>query len=130
MKIEDYFKAVQDTVDSCGLVRLKNITYDKRGTYEGFIRGELYFSDDSVLHFREFIDTEATPPERLMYTYHYTDAEGRLTFRYDNTNHHKKLGLPTWPHHKHDGSERNVIASEAPVLGKVLEEIEPLVQLM
>jgi len=50
-------------------------------------------------------------------------------FRYDNTGHHKKLNLPTYPHHKHEGDENNVVASPAPDLVAVLIEIEALVQL-
>lgn len=52
-----------------------------------------------------------------------------MIFRYDNTGHHRELGLATYPHHKHEGSENKVFASSAPDLGAVLEEIEPLVQL-
>lgn len=115
-------------VDSCAVIQLKNVLYDKRGTYEGFVRGELLFVDGSVLHFREFIDNEITP-ERLMYSYHYSDSAEKLIIRYDNTGHHRKLGLLTYPHHKHDGHETNVIASEAPGLRKVLEEIETMVGL-
>jgi len=127
LKIESYFREIQNVADSYAVVRLKTITYDKRGTYEGFIRGELFFLDGSVLHFREFIDVE-TRPDRLMYTYHYSDSSGKLIFRYDNTGHHRKLGLPTYPHHKHENSETNVIASEAPELDKVLQEIELLIR--
>jgi ribosomal protein L17 len=43
--------------------------------------------------------------------------------QYDNTGHHRKLNLSTFPHHKHDGSETNVIASDAPALAEVLQEI-------
>jgi hypothetical protein len=57
------------------------------------------------------------------------NSSGALIFRYDNTGHHKKLGLPTYPHHKHEGSEENVIASSAPTLADVLQEIELLVEL-
>jgi len=128
LKVESYFREIHDIVDSYAVVRLKNITFDKRGAYEGFIRGELYFPDGSVLRFREFIDTETTP-DRLMYTYHYSDFFHNLIFRYDNTGHHRKLGLPTYPHHKHEGSETHVTASEAPELDKVLQEIELLLQL-
>jgi len=126
LEIENYFKILQDAVDSCPVARLKNISYDKRGTYEGFIRGELYFSDGSVLYFREFTDTGGMEPERLMYTYHYADSEDGLIFRYDNTGHHRKLGLLTWPHHKHESSETNVISSDAPKLAMVLQEIESM----
>lgn len=119
---------MQDSVDSCLFVGLKNITYEKRGSYEGFIRGELYFLDQSTLHFREFIDTE-TEVNRLMYTYHYSDSFGNLIFRYDNTGHHKKLGLSTYPNHKHNGSETNVVESKVPTLEEVLHEIERSIRL-
>ena len=104
------------------------MTYEKRGDYEGFIRGELYFVDGSNLHFREFVDVEITS-DRLMYVYQYLNASEQFVFRYDNTGHHKKLGLPTYPHHKHEGSEENVIASTVPNLADVLQEIELLVKL-
>ena len=129
MRIEAYFQQVRDALDSCPVVQASNITYDKRSTYEGFLRGEVYFIDGSVLHLREFIDTETTP-DRLTYVYQYMKPDRQFVFRYDNTGHHKKLNLPTYPHHKHDGSEDNVIASLAPNLGAVLREIETLVQLL
>jgi len=65
----------------------------------------------------------------LTYVYHYMDANQQFVFRYDNTGHHKELNLPTYPHHKHDGSENNVAASFAPDLVAVLGEIEVLIQL-
>lgn len=44
-----------------------------------------------------------------------------LIFRYDDVAHHPHIS--THPHHKHDGSEENVVASSAPTLAAVLEEI-------
>ena len=41
------------------------MTYDKRGTHEGYRRGEIYFVDASVLHVREIADVETTG-ERLL----------------------------------------------------------------
>lgn len=105
-----------------------SLTYDKRGTYEGFIRGELIFVDDSVLNLREFVDVEMYV-DRLTYVYQYmTPAQG-LIFRYDNTGHHRKLNLPTYPHHKHVGSKNRVMESTAPTLTDVLVEIQTLVTL-
>ncbi len=127
MRVEDYFREIQGIIDSHPFVHLSDISYKKRGRCEGFIRGELYLVDGSVLHLREFVDVEFAP-DRLMYAYQYIDSSGRLVFRYDNTGHHKKLGLPTYPHHKHHGGEENVIASMAPMLSDVLREIESLVQ--
>lgn len=84
--------------------------------------------DSSILYWREFVDVEITV-DRLMYVYQYMDFSSDFIFRYDNTGHHKKLGLPTYPHHKHEGSEDNVVLSRAMDLATVLKEIEPLVQL-
>ena len=76
----------------------------------GFIRAEIKFIDNSVLHIREFVNIE-TIINRNMYAYQYMNTMNTLIFRYDNTPHHKKLNLPTYPHHKHDSSEENVIGS-------------------
>lgn len=105
-----------------------DVTYDKRGSHEGFIRGEVYFVDGSILHLREFVDVEIGV-DRLAYVYQYMDPVKKLVSRYDNTGHHKKLNLPTYPHHRHEGSQYNVVASPAPDLAAVLSEIEILVEL-
>ena len=128
MRIEAYFQRLRDLVDACPVVQSSSITYDKRSTHEGFIRGEIYFVDTSVLHLREFVDVE-TSVERLLYVYQYMDARQQLRFRYDNTGHHKQLNLPTYPHHKHVGSGQQIVPALAPDLAAVLGEVETLVQL-
>jgi len=128
LRIEAYFRQIEKTIEACLVVQLSNVTYEKRGTHEGFISGKLYFLDSSTLHFREFVDVEITE-DRLMYVYQYMESSNKMVFRYDNTGHHKKLGLSTYPHHKHEGSEDDVVPSAAPDLSTVLQKIESLVQL-
>ena len=128
MRIESYFQQIEKNIEECPFVQLSNVTYEKRGSHEGFFRGERYFVDGSTFHLREFVDVEITA-DRLMYAYQFIDSSQKLVFRYDNTGHHKKLGLSTYPHHKHDGHEDRVIPSAAPDLAAVLQEIESLVQL-
>ena len=128
MRIEAYFRQVDNILEACPVIQLSNVTYEKRGTHEGFIRAELCFANGSTFHLRGFVDVEITA-DRLMYAYQFIDSSQKLVFRYDNTGHHKKLGLSTYPHHKHDGGEDNVIPSSAPDLATVLQEIEFLVQL-
>lgn len=128
MRIELYFQQIRETIETCLIVQSSNITYDKRGTHEGFIHGELYFADGSILHLREFIEVE-THINRLLYVYQYMSAAKTLVFRYDNTGHHKKLNLPTYPHHKHEGAQNNIVPSSAPDLATVLTEIEQLIKL-
>ena len=128
MRIEDYFESVRQTLDACLIVESFNVAYDKRGSHEGFVQGQVYFADGSVLHLREYVDVETTL-DRLTYAYKYMTSAGQLVFRYDNTGHHKKLNLRTYPHHRHVGNEENVVESHAPELAAVLREIESLVQL-
>ncbi|MGL5941947.1 MAG: toxin-antitoxin system TumE family protein [Waterburya sp.] len=123
MLIEIYFNQVQNLIESCKNVEFFNLDYEKRGLYEGFIRGKIKYKDDSLLHLREFVYVEITV-DRKMYSYQYMNAQNNLIFRYDNTEHHRKLNLPNFPHHKHDGSEDNVVNSNAPFLADVLKEIE------
>ena len=99
------------------------MTYDKRSTYIGFIRGSIYFLDGSVLHLREFVNVQYGI-ERYMYAYHYQRSEGTFIFRYDNTPHFS--ALPTFPHHKHEGTESTVVSASPPDLQAVLAEIQGL----
>ena len=128
MRIEYYFERVRQTLDDCLIIQSFNIAYDKRGSHEGFIHGQIYFLDGSILHLREYVDVETTF-DRIVYAYQYMTSDEQLVFRYDNTGHHKKQKLSTYPHHKHAGSVDNVIESIAPDLAAVLKEIEPLIPL-
>jgi len=125
--IDAYFQAIRDTIEASRAVHSSSVTYDKRTSYVGFIKGTILLLDGSTLHFREFVDVE-TAVERYTYAYQYQRGDD-LVFRYDNTEHHRKLKLPTFPHHKHDGSETNVIAAQAPPLAAILEEIEFLLNI-
>jgi hypothetical protein len=112
-------------IRGCTIVQSFQITADKRDTYEGFIKAEIIFMDDSVLFVREFVSVETTV-DRDMYSYQFMDSTNNFIFRYDNTPHHRKLDLPTFPHHKHEGHEGNVFAASAPFLAEVLLEIESM----
>lgn len=128
MRIEAYFQQLRGLIEANPLVASFNVAYDRRSGYEGFVSGELHLVDGSVLHIREYVDVEIAV-ERLMYVYQYQDAAGVFVFRHDNTGHHKKLGLPTYPHHRHQGSEENVVAAAAVDLTSVLDELEQTIQL-
>jgi len=108
--IENHFNQVQNIIITSEFVESYQIDSEKRGLYEGFIRGIIKFKDNSLLHLREFVYVEIKI-DRKMYSYQYIDATNNLIFRYDNTEHHRKLNLPNFPHHKHDGS-----GDEAPPL--------------
>jgi hypothetical protein len=117
--LEDYFQQIQALIADCTIIQSSNLVYESRSADRGFIRGELNFANKSILSVREFIKITTTI-DREMYAYQYMSAARHLIFRYDNTGHHRRLNLPTFPHHKHDGSEENVIAANAPTLAACL----------
>ncbi|MEH1962500.1 MAG: DUF6516 family protein [Nostoc sp.] len=45
---------------------------------------------------RKFVYVEISF-DRKMYSYQYMNSENNLIFRYDNTEHHRKLNLTTFP---------------------------------
>ena len=90
MRIERYFEQLRATLATCLWVQSSALTFDQRSTYQGYVRGEVYFADGSVLHVREYVDTESVI-ERLVYAYQYMDADRKLIFRYDNSGHHRRL---------------------------------------
>jgi len=124
--IEDYFRLVETLLAATSIIHSTSITYDKRSTSIGFIRGAVYFLDGSQLHLREFINVEHGV-ERYMYAYHYQRQDGTLVFRYDNTPHFPSF--LTFPHHKHELSDTNVMAASPPDLQAVLTEIQSLIEI-
>ena len=122
--IEDYFRQVDTLIASASIVHSSSITYDKRSTHIGFIRGDIYFLDGSLLHLPEFVNVQHDI-ERYMYAYHYQRPDGTLVFRYDNAPHFPDL--PTFPHHKHEGRESDVVAATQPDLQAILTEIQGLI---
>jgi hypothetical protein len=105
------------------IVQSHNVTFDKRGPHAGYVRGDVFFTDDSQLHFREFVSTQFGA-DRFVYVYHYQTADGAMIFRYDNTPHYP--GLPSFLHHKHHADGFSVVACNAPTLAQVLAEIEAI----
>lgn len=123
---DEYYRAIEEAVRSCKIARGRTIYKDEREDEILFLRGDIYFSDGSRLHFREFVQIkQGQLPYRYTYAYHYQSADEKLIFRYDDTDHFPHL--PTAPHHKHIG-ETEVVAANAPDLQSVLKEIEAFVK--
>lgn len=118
----EHLDAVSELLSHSPFVSETKIHHEDRGEV-WFLRVDVYFIDNSLLHFRELFVGQERPAKKT-YTYHYQRADGQLVFRYDNAPHYPNL--PTAPHHKHLG-ETEVIAAEPPTLKTVLQEIERLV---
>lgn len=120
MLIEDYFQRVETAVGAFPYAVESEIRKDKRSFYIGIIEGQIRFTDDSKLHFIEFVNVKERI-KKYKYSYHYQDQMQNPIFRYDVAPHHKEI--KTFPHHKHLRSEKVIEAAE-PTLDEVLQEIE------
>ncbi|MCA9944885.1 MAG: hypothetical protein KC449_15475, partial [Anaerolineales bacterium] len=110
--IEDYYQTLLETIAASPLVRSSEVVLDKRTSQVGLVRGDLYFANDSRLHFRELVEFRVDAVTRHMYSFHYQDSEEIMVFRYDDTEHYPDL--PNFPHHKHVGSSQEVVSAQPP----------------
>ncbi|MDZ7342263.1 MAG: DUF6516 family protein [candidate division KSB1 bacterium] len=85
----------------------------------------MYFIDNSILNFREYVNLMEGKIVRYTYSFHYSQDQ-RLIFRYDNTPHYPQLS--SFPHHKHLSTD-TVIACPEPTLKDILSEIEKIILL-
>ncbi len=102
MLIEEYFQSIGGYIADCPYVAESQIRNDKRSFYIGVVEGEIRFTDNSFLHFIEFVNVKEGV-NIYKYSYHYQDKAEKIVFRYDMAPHHKEI--KTFPHHKHLGSE-------------------------
>jgi len=117
--IDDYFENLEKTVLDFKRIIMSYGIYKKAyNEKQGFIKGDIVFSDNSQLCFIEVKDTEVNP--KVKYRYHYMDKDNELIFRFDNAYHYKEL--KTFPNHKHIGDE--VYESNEPELYDIMIEIQ------
>jgi hypothetical protein len=100
-----------------GLILSSELMADARTEKIGMIKGTLTFIDDSKLFMTEYLDLRYKT-EKLMYSIHYQDKEGKLIFRYDNASH-----KPSLPFSDHKHIKGNIIQADAPYIKDILEEI-------
>lgn len=123
--IDEYFQAILSQLTDLPFVQSSDLRLDRRSDTVGFVRGDVYFEDESRLHVRELVDTRAGG--RIKYAYHYQRVDGSIIFRYDNAPHFPEI--ENFPHHKHDGDESIVVSAHPPNLSDLMKEIETLVSL-
>ena len=108
---------VLDTLVATGEAVLTSQQVDQRSALRGFIMGSLQFADGSTLEFREFVDVSQAEP-KIMYAYHYQDADDSLIFRYDNAAHR-----PALPQAEHKHTPSGIELAPAPTLSEIIDRI-------
>lgn len=124
MLLHEYLDGIQSIIEGysrASLILASDVSSDFRTEKIGIIRGTIDFIDESSLHFTEYLDLRYGI-EKLTYSFHYQDRDGKLIFRYDNANHKPALDSED---HKHlpDG---HTISSQEPEVKNVFNEIMDL----
>ena len=100
----------------------QRITGQTISEVDAHIRAIVTFEDNSRLELMEYVRTTTGGGiEVNRYSFHWMDADNQLRVRWDNAEHYPKL--PNFPHHRHDGDEKNVLPSEPMNLFKALDII-------
>jgi hypothetical protein len=121
MSISLYFneiKAITEKYSVTDFVVGSILHFDVRPGNQGYLKGDITFSDQSSLIFKEFLDYNKKI-NKVMYSYHYQNKVNALIFRYDNARHKPPLNSNG---HKHL-FDNTVIAAIEPDLQSVIDEI-------
>ena len=122
--LHQYFARLQDTPLTRKEIEIESISIRENDPVkdEGRFSARVSFYDESSLETHEKVSLEDGDIVKDRYSYHYQKSDASLIFRYDNAPHHPEI--ETFPHHKHVGSDENVIAAQPPDLSDVLKEID------
>lgn len=85
----DYLASVDKNLRGSPFVNDFQTEHEDRGEV-WFLRVNVYFIDNSLLHFRELFVGQENPFKKT-YTYHYQRVDGTIVFRYDNAPHFPNL---------------------------------------
>lgn len=122
MSPDDYLQLVIARIISDANLDNYSIIREQITDKNGHFRIQVNFLDGSRLEFSEFFRRSETDQINVVaYSFHWMDKDNRLQMRWDNAKHYPKL--PGFPHHLHDGDEKNVSSSETMDLFKVLDFI-------
>ena len=105
--IEAYFTEIEQTIQEFPHIRFLSLTKKIYNATQGYISGSIIFENSHRLDFVEVKNTDYQ--NKVKYRYHYMNEHQQIIFRYDNAPHHANVS--TFPHHKHERQENNVVAS-------------------
>ncbi len=121
MTIQKYIDEIKASLDryanSFHIIDIE-LYLDLRIQQQGFVKGTVYFVNNTRLHFKEFVDASEGILRKLRYSYHFQNADYSLIFRYDNSDHKPRLPFKD---HKHLPGE--IVSAKSPTLSEVILEI-------
>ena len=119
--LETYFDRSLDILLAAGATAINRLVRLSIEYGRAVLRAAITFPGPSYLNVRLVAIIADDTPLLRDYSFHYMDATNATIFRYDNSDHH--LGLPHFPHHKHEGADERVVGCPQPSVGAIRDEI-------
>ena len=127
MNPAEYLDAVKTRLFTEPVVVQVEIRRERSTLTDAHLRARIGLVDGGSLEFSEYV--QRLPNDEIVvvtYSYHWTDPEGTIIRRWDNTPHFP--GLPGFPHHVHEGQEDVVLPGKSIDIFAVLDSISSLLQ--
>lgn len=125
MTIAEYFASIKERLTADAVVARFRVIRERATLTDGHLRAQLTLADESQLEFSEYVQLLPEGQVSVVtYSYHWTDAQGNLLRRWDNTPHHPDL--PGFPQHVHIGPGEHVYPGQPASIFTVLDEIAGL----
>jgi hypothetical protein len=122
MTITEYLDSVKERLLTDENVSTFRITRERDTLTDGYMRARVTLADGSQLEFSEYVQLVSDDQITVVtYSYHWSDAQGNLIRRWDNTPHFPDLA--NFPHHVHDGPSGSVRPGQPTSILTVLDEI-------
>lgn len=122
MKVGEHIHEVEKLIVNSPIIRSFQTKERWVRRFDAYIKVRVTLIDDSILEITQFLHAdEENYAEIKRYNYHWMDSSNRLRRRWDNVRHYPDL--PNFPHHLHDGDEKNVLPGEPMNLFKALDII-------
>ncbi|MBN1888256.1 MAG: hypothetical protein JW850_09705 [Thermoflexales bacterium] len=126
MTIAEYLEAIKDRLLTDPLITDLDVLRERSTSTDGHMRVRLTLDDHSQLEFSEYVQRSvAGQTNTITYSYHWSDAQGHLIRRWDNTPHFPALA--GFPHHVHIGPADTVAPSQPVNILSVLDIIGQLI---
>jgi hypothetical protein len=120
-RIKAYHQKVKARLIADPLILEFEIIRETQTSDEGHLRARLILHNGERLELSEYVRLEEDIINVVTYSFHWSDAEEKLVFRWDNAPHYTKL--PNYPHHIHDGITNEVTPGKPVMIDDVLDEI-------
>lgn len=122
MNPAEYLEVVKTRLITDTIVASVDIRRERFTLADAHLRAHLELVDGSTLEFSEYVQRRPDGAiEVVTYSYHWSDTQGDLIRRWDNTPHYPDLA--GFPHHLHQGPGDTVLPGQPIDIFTVLDSI-------